>query len=154
MPEIALCAIDRIEKLKLKIKDTPGGGNLLGILQPVWYKAIESDMRLEWIEEMLRRGIVVREIQSFGENITNQLRAESSKEEELGREALIGLMKVKHRDEKRHHHECIRVKEQVKDWLRKQFGRGRVKTVLEKLKNRGNRRRRESKIKYREKQHI
>ena len=62
VPEIALCAIDRIEKLKLKIKDTPGGGNLLGILQPVWYKAIESDMRLEWIEEMLRRGIVVREI--------------------------------------------------------------------------------------------
>ena len=122
MPDIALCAIDRIEKIKFKIKDTPGGGNLLGILQPVWYKAVESDMRLEWIEEMLRRGIVVREIQSFGENISNQLRAESSKEEELGREALISLMKVKHKDERRHHHECIRVKEQIKDWLKREFG--------------------------------
>ena len=37
---------ERINHLQLKIQDTPSGGSLIGILQPVWNKAVESDMRL------------------------------------------------------------------------------------------------------------
>ena len=151
MPDSALCAEDRINRVLLKIADTPEGGRLLGILQPVWIKAVESDMRLRWLGEMIRKGLVVKEISNFGGNINDQLRAESSKEEELGRESLISLMRVKYKDEKRYHRECIHVKEQIKDWLRKHNSRGRLKTILEKLKNRENKRRGELKVKYREK---
>ena len=151
LPDTALSAENRIYTAILKIRATPEGGNLLGILQPIWIKAVESDMRLEWLSEMLRRGLGVREIEKFGENINNQFRAESFKEDEASRESLLSLMRIKLKDEKRYHRECIHVKEQIKDWLRKQYGRGRLKTTFEKLKNRENKRRRELRIKYREK---
>ena len=93
----------------------------------------------------------MREIQSFGININCQLRAESSKESELGRESLLSLMRVKLKDERKYHRECIHVKEQIKDWLRTKFSRGRLRTILEKLKNRENKRRGELKKKYKEK---
>ena len=150
-PESALSVENKIEKFKLKITATPEGGRLLGVLQPIWMKAIESDMRLKWLGEMLRRDICVREIQNFGENITNQLRAASSKEEEISREALMSLMEVKHKDERRHYRECIKIRECIRDWVRKQFGRGRVKTLFSKLKSRETKRKRELKLKYKEK---
>ena len=62
LPDTALSAENRIHTAILKITATPEGGNLLGILQPIWIKAVESDMRLEWLSEMLRRGLLVREI--------------------------------------------------------------------------------------------
>ena len=151
MPDSALCAEHRVNTAILKIKATPGGGYLLGILQPIWMKAVESDMLLKWLGEMLRRGLLVRELEYFGTNIKSQLRAESYKEDDVSRDSLLSLMRIKHRDERRHHRECIHVKEQIKDWLREKYGRGRIKTVLEKLKNRDNRRRRELKLKYIEK---
>ena len=56
---------DRIRKLQLRIVDTPSGGSLIGILQPIWNKAVESDMRLNWLQEMLKKELVVRDIKSF-----------------------------------------------------------------------------------------
>ena len=132
-PDFALSAESRVKTVILKITATPEGGKLLGTLQPVWRKATESDMRLKWLGEMLRKDLCVREIQSFGENINDQLRAESSKEEEISREALMSLMEIKHKDERRNYRECAKVKEQIKDWMRKKLGRGKVKTILVKL---------------------
>ena len=69
MPVSALCAESKINNLILKITATPEGGKLLGILQPIWTKVVESDMRLKWLGEMLQKELVVRDIQHFGENI-------------------------------------------------------------------------------------
>ena len=76
-PTSALSADNKILEIRSKIEATPPGGNLLGILQPVWVKAVESDMRLRWLGEMLRRELVVRDIQHFGEGISVKLRAEN-----------------------------------------------------------------------------
>ena len=58
-PASALSADNRIIQIRSKIKATPAGGNLLGILQPVWIKAVESDMRLNWLGDMILKGLVV-----------------------------------------------------------------------------------------------
>ena len=142
---------NRIKTLQLKITATPSGGSLLGILQPSWNKAVESEMRLYWLKEMLEKDLVVREIQSFGEGIKDKLRTESSREEELGRDSLIELMEVKYQDEKRYHRECIKVKEQLKEWTRKKIGRRRYKHLMEKIKEIENKKRKELGIKYKEK---
>ena len=88
VPDSTCKVEDRISKLQLRITDTPSGGSLTGILQPIWNKAVESDMRLSWLQEMLRKDLVVREIQSFGGNLKDKLRAESSREEEMERSSL------------------------------------------------------------------
>ena len=136
MPVSAHSADNRIIDLQLKITATPEGGRLLGIIQPVWTKAIESEQRLHWLKDMIEKKLVVRDIQHFGENMTEQMRAESSREEELERDTLLDLMKVKYSDEKRYHRECVRVREEIKDWLKKKLGRGKYKTILGKVKKR------------------
>ena len=98
----ALCAESRLESLSLKIKNTPLGGDLLGIIKPTWLKALESETRIAWLRNMLDRKLVVRDLESFGRNTTEKLRAESSRKEELGREAILELMRVKLVDEKRY----------------------------------------------------
>ena len=151
MPVSAHSADNRIIDLQLKITATPEGGRLLGIIQPVWTKAIESEQRLHWLKDMIEKKLVVRDIQHFGENMTEQMRAESSREEELERDTLLDLMKVKYSDEKRYHRECVRVREEIKDWLKKKLGRGKYKTILGKVKKREEKRKRELINKYREK---
>ena len=42
MPVSAHSADNRILDLQLKITATPEGGRLLGIIQPIWTKAIKS----------------------------------------------------------------------------------------------------------------
>jgi len=46
VPVSALCAESRIEGISLKIKNTLLGGNLLGIIKPTWFKAMESETRI------------------------------------------------------------------------------------------------------------
>jgi len=80
IPDSAHSADTKIETAICKLTATPEGGNLVGVLRPIWIKAVESDMRLRWLRDMLGRGDVVREIQNFGDNLQSQLRVESSKE--------------------------------------------------------------------------
>ena len=151
VPESALSADARISDILVKLEATPEGGNLIGALQPAWIKAVESDMRLRWLGEMLRRELIVRDLQHFGGGINDKMRAESSKEGDLGREALMSLMKVKYQDERRYQRECVKVKEQMREWIRKKLSKGRFRTIVEKLKNKENKRRGELKQKYKEK---
>ena len=65
MPVSAYNADKRIESLQFKIEATPTGGHLIGILQPIWNKALESSIRLDWLEDMIRRNLVVRDIFTF-----------------------------------------------------------------------------------------
>ena len=42
VPDSTCKVEDRIKKLQLRIIDTPSGGSLIGILQPIWNKAVEN----------------------------------------------------------------------------------------------------------------
>ena len=56
MPASALLTDSTFIELKLKINSTPEtGGSVLGIAKPVWQKALESEMRISWIKDMLDR---------------------------------------------------------------------------------------------------
>ena len=102
MPVSALSAESKILFLRSKIDETPvEGGKLLGIIEPIWVKAAESEVRIAWLGEMLDRGLVSRDIEIFGRNTIDKLRSESALEDEMGRDSLMELMRVKWMDEKR-----------------------------------------------------
>ena len=120
---------------KLKINSTPrDGGSVLDILKPFWQKALESEMRISFIKNMLDRDLVMRDVLKFGRIIEEKLRAESSRDEELGRRSLIEIMKVKLTDEKRFYRECRKVRETLRDYVRRNFGRKYYTKQMEKLK--------------------
>ena len=114
-PVSALSAESRILIFKLKIKETLERGGLLGTVKPIWTKALESELRLNWLQSMIERGLVVRDIQALGKSTYEKLRAESSKSEDLGRETLIELMRIKYVDEKRYYREQRRIRETLRD---------------------------------------
>ena len=107
MPASVLSTESAILEAKLKINSTPdsNGGSVLGILKPLWLKALESEMRISFLKKMLERDLVLRDILKFGQIIEEKLRTESSRNEELGRKYLIELMRVKLTDEKRFYRE-------------------------------------------------
>ena len=65
-------------------KETPERGMLLGIVRPVWRKVVESEVRLAWLNDMVREKLVVRDINSYAKSISACLRSEEMiiKEEE------------------------------------------------------------------------
>ena len=121
-------------ELKLKINTTPDGGSVLGILKPIWQKALESEMRMGWLKNMLERDLVLKDFLKFGQIIGEKLRSESCREEEMGRKFLIDLMRVKLTDEKRYYKECKKIREVLRDFVRKKLGRRQFNTIMEKMK--------------------
>ena len=112
MPASVLYTESAIIESKLKINSTPkDGGSVLGILKPLWQKALESELRIDFIKNMLERDLVMRDMMKFGQIIEEKLRAESSRDEELGRKTLIEIMKVKLTDEKRCYREHKKIRE-------------------------------------------
>ena len=148
VPVSALSAECRIESILSKIRNTPEGGNLQGIIEPIWSKTMESELRLSWLKEMIERKLVVRDIESFGRNTTQKFRSESSRSEELGREALIELMRVKLADERRYYRECKKIREKVRDIVREKIGRRAYDKLMRKLKDKVDFHKRELKKKY------
>ena len=47
------------------MKSTLPGGPLLEIARPIWTKVIESEQRTIWMRSMIRKNLVVREIDNF-----------------------------------------------------------------------------------------
>ena len=151
VPLSALSVDSRILDIKLKILSTPERGNILGILKPTWTKTLESEMRLAWLKEMMDKKLVVRNLDHLGHNLEENLRMESSREEELSREILLELMRVKYIDERRNLRENKRIRETMRDWIRKREGRRRYDRLMEKIKQSLDHRREELKKKYKEK---
>ena len=83
MPESTLSVESKLFEIKLRITSTPLGGNLLGVLKPIWTKTLDSEMRLAWLKEMLSKKLVVRSIEQFGKIIEDNLRVESMRDEEI-----------------------------------------------------------------------
>ena len=80
VPASVLCTESTIIELKLKINSTPDiGGNVLGIVKPVWQKALESEVRTSWLRKMLERDLVFKDILKFGQIIEEKMRADSSR---------------------------------------------------------------------------
>ena len=50
VPSSVINTESTIYELKLKIKSTPIGGSVLGIIKPIWQKAMESEMRVNWLK--------------------------------------------------------------------------------------------------------
>ena len=86
LPVSALSAECKFKEISLKVKNTPNGGTLQGILEPLWIKTMESEQRLSWLGDMVDRQLVVRDIWNFGTTVNNKLRADSSREDGIGRE--------------------------------------------------------------------
>ena len=73
---------------------------MLGIIRPYWMKVAEAEQRLAWLQTMIRRELVVRDLESFARNINEQLRSEELKYRDEERFLLMGIMRPKLRDEK------------------------------------------------------
>ena len=61
-------------------------GSLLGITRPVWQKVLESELRQKWLEEMIKKDLVVRDIDSYAKSVSTMLRSEELKFQEKERE--------------------------------------------------------------------
>ena len=69
----------------------------------------------------------------------------------MGREMLLELMRIKYKDERRHLRETKRIRETLRDWIRKRIGRRKYDRLMEKIKGSLEYRKRELREKYREK---
>ena len=83
-----------------KDEETLKRGNLLGTMRPFWLKTVESEERLRWIKLMIRKTLLVRDLEVFAQTTSEKLRLEESVMREEEREVLIGLMVVKRNDER------------------------------------------------------
>ena len=84
----------------LRSKTTLRRGSLLGIARPIWLKVLESECRQVWLDEMVRKDLVVRDIENYAKSVGAMLRSEELRFQEKEREILKGLMNLKARDEK------------------------------------------------------
>ena len=156
VPVSVLSTESTLLELKLKIRSTPAnGGTVLGIMKPVWLKALESEVRVRWLRDMLDRDIILRDVLQFGRIIEEKLRVESSKENEIGRQSLLEIMRIKYMDEKRNLRECKQLREALRDFVRREKGRRQYNHVMEKIKQILDKRKRELDDKYKRKtQHL
>ena len=70
-------------------------GSVLGVMKPVWLKTTESEERLKWLNKMIRRGLLVRDVEAFLKATSSKLRSEESKVREEERIILRDLMIIK-----------------------------------------------------------
>ena len=107
MPHLAQCAISKAQKGSnsfqeehCKVNTTLRRGELLGIGRPIWMKAQESECRLAWLTEMIRKDLTVKDIDAYAKTVGSMLRSDELRFKEEERKILMELMKLKLRDEK------------------------------------------------------
>ena len=54
-------------------------GEMLGRARPVWFRVIESEQRMNWLKNMIRKRILVRDIESFFRSQEVKIRSEEEK---------------------------------------------------------------------------
>ena len=57
-------------------EDTLRRGNVLSIGRPYWLRVTESEMRLAWLKTMVKKELVVRDMDSYAKLISVKLRSE------------------------------------------------------------------------------
>ena len=84
------------------IEETPLRGKLVGIARPIWKKVVESECRLAWLHDMVKCELVVRDINAYSQSISECLRSDEIINKEEENKLLMGLMRIKLKDEKKH----------------------------------------------------
>ena len=136
----ALCAASRKRSRKPRIfsnvKSTLEGGPLLGIARPTWLKVVESERRIAWMTEMLRKKLIVKDLEAVASNMNEKLRTDLMRMREEERSVLLGLMKVKLKDERKYLFTLKRKKEDMRKSIRDEVGgkNRKLKTMMKKLK--------------------
>ena len=74
-------------------------GSLLGKARPAWFRVVESEQRMAWLKSMIRKRLLVRDIESFLKSQEVKIRSEEEKIRNSERDILLGLMEVKLKDE-------------------------------------------------------
>ena len=92
-------------------------GELLGIIRPAWRKVIESETTLDWLERMVKKKLIVRDIEAYAQAQGEMLRSEEMRMKEEERDVLFGLMLIKVTNEIRKLVALRRVREGVKSLL-------------------------------------
>ena len=107
VPHLAQCAISKAQKGSnsfqeehCKVNTTLRRGELLGIGRPIWLKVQESESRLTLIENMVKKDLIVKDLDSFAKAVGKMLRSDELRFKEEERKILMGLMKLKLKDEK------------------------------------------------------
>ena len=110
-------------------------GQLIGIARPVWSKVVESETRLAWLHQMVRQDLVVRDIEAYAQSISACLRTSEMVCKEEERKVLIGLMRVKLKDERKHLDIMRRTREKVRKWIIEIVGKTRTfETIMKHLR--------------------
>ena len=117
-----------------KLETTQPRGKLLGAVRPQWTKVTESEQRIAWLRKMIDRNLVVRDLGSYAKNIRDKLRSEKCKVREEERMILMGIMKLKLKDETKNLIALKRKKEEKRMWLIELIGRGgRLDRIMTRL---------------------
>ena len=124
-------------------------GTLLGAMRPYWLKTVESEERLRWIKIMIKRGLLVRDLEAFAKHTSEQLRSEESISREEERKILLELMVVKRNDERRNLRELKVERDRVRRWVLKEFGKKKLYDIqVKKLRREMRKRKEEIRKKY------
>ena len=111
-------------------------GNMLGRARPIWMKVCESEQRMNWLKNMIRKRLLVRDIESFLKSQEVKLRSEEEKIVKEERDILLGLMNIKLRDEKRNYRRLVRQREDMRKMLKKECDSNSKKylTIIRKIR--------------------
>ena len=93
---------------------------MLGEARPMWLKVIESEERMNWLKGMIRKRLLVRDINSFLKSQEEKLRSGEEKIREEERDLLIGLMNIKLKDEKKSYRSLVKKREDMRKLIKKE----------------------------------
>ena len=141
---------DRFDLNSIHIEQkTSMKGHPLGVARPIWMKVVESEQRIAWLTKMVRKKLCVRDLEAFVRLEHGKLRSEELKLREEERLIILGLMKLKLRDEVKHLRSLKIEKDKVRSQMRNLMGKIRGFTnVMKNLRKETEKRKKELKRKY------
>ena len=111
-------------------------GYLLGAIKPIWLKVLESEQRILWLRKMVEKGLCVRDLQAYIKSEHGKLRSDAFRIQESERGTILGLMRLKLKDEIRNMFALKGVRERVRAKVREKIGKSRGFTnLMKQLKN-------------------
>ena len=128
-------------------------GEMLGRARPVWFRVTESEQRMNWLKSMIKKRILVRDIDSFLKSQEVKIRSDEESIREEERDILLGLMDVKLKDEKKNYRRLVRNREDMRKLIKKECENNDKKylTFMRKIRRETNDRKRELVEKYKKK---
>ena len=54
--------------------NTGDRGSLLGVIRPPWRNVVEGETRLDWLQKMVKKKLVVQDIEAYGKAQSELLR--------------------------------------------------------------------------------